>query len=200
MRVIRESSEDEMVAIFLRTELLSTRFDETVRGVLAQAGADEAIVLSPDLHDERENALRREVLGTARGFGRSEGLFGGFPDDVRWVRARFAPAEVLAIRFIDYDYWVELSGGSRLPTDAARRIRAGITVFGVPNDGFFAVADSFETSLPPPLIAVGGIGPGLVLLEGHVRLTAFALRPDLLPPELELLVGQSPRVVEWALW
>ena len=200
MRVIRASSDDEMVAVFLRGELLSDRVGETVREGLAEAGVGEDVILDADLEDARENALRREILGTARGFDRPEGLFWGFPDDVRWQRAALAPAEVLAIRFIDYDYWVELSGGSRLPTDAARQIRAGVTVFGVPNDGFFAVAESFESSLPPPLIAVGGVGPGLVLLEGHVRLTAFALRPDLLPEELELLVGQSARIDEWALW
>jgi hypothetical protein len=189
-----------MVAVFLRAELLSSRFGETVRRALARAGAGEEIVLSPDLSDERENVLRRETLGTARGFGRSNALFGGFPDDVRWQLAGLTPDEVLAIRFIDYDYWVEISGGSRLPTEAARRIRAGVTVFGVPNDGFFTTADSFESSPPPPLIAVGGIGGSLVLLEGHVRLTAFALRPELLPEELELLVGHSPRIGEWALW
>jgi hypothetical protein len=200
MRVIRASSEDEMVAVFLRGELLSPRFAETVRCALARAGAGEDLVLNADLEDARENALRREILGTARGFGRREGVFGGFPDEVRWERAALSPTEVLSIRYIAYDYWVELSGGSRLPTDAARRIRAGLTVFGVPNEGFFAIADSFAGSSPPPLIAVGGVGSGLVLLEGHVRLTAFALRPDLLPAELELLVGHSPRIGEWALW
>src|SRR5918995_15000 len=143
MRVIRASSDDEMVAVFLRGELLSDRFGETVREGLAGAGVGEDVILDADLEDARENALRREILGTARGFDRPEGLFWGFPDDVRWQRAALAPAEVLAIRFIDYDYWVELSGGSRLPTDAARRIRAGVTVFGVPNDGFLAIADSF---------------------------------------------------------
>jgi hypothetical protein len=199
MRVIRAGSEEEMVAVFLRGELLSARFGDTVRDALAQAGGEEDIVLSPDLEDEGENAVRREVLATARGFGR-EGLFGEFPDDVSWERAALAPAEVLAIRYIDYDYWVELSGGSRLATDAAARIRAGVTAFGVPNEGFFAMADSFRSSQPPTLIAVGGVGPDLVLLEGHVRLTAFALRPELLPEELEVLVGRSPRIAEWALW
>lgn len=188
-----------MVAMFLRCELLSARFGDTVRRALTESGAGEEIVLNADLDDERENEVRREVLGAARGFRRSEGVFGGLPE-MRWEWAALAPAEVLAIRYIDYDYWVELSGGSRLATDAAQRIRAGVTVFRVPNDGFFTVADSFESSSPPPLIAVGGVGPGLVLLEGHVRLTAFALRPELLPEEFEVLVGHSPRIAEWALW
>ena len=44
------------------------------------------------------------------------------------------PAELAAVRYIGYDYWVELSGGTRLPGDAAARIRAGVTVFGVSSD------------------------------------------------------------------
>src|SRR5688500_18850247 len=98
MRVIGKCSEDEMVAVFLRGELLSNRFGETVRAALAQAGVGEDIVMNADLDDARENALRREILGTARGFGRREGVFGGFPDEVRWERAMLAPDEVLAIR------------------------------------------------------------------------------------------------------
>jgi hypothetical protein len=200
VRVIRASSEDEMVAVFLRGELLSTRFGETVRAALAQAGAEEDIVLKPDLENERENVLRREVLDTARGFGRWEWLFGDFPDDVHWECVALAPAEVLAIEYISFDYWVELSGGSRKPTDAARRIRDGVIVFGVPNDGYLAAADRLADSMPPPLIVVGGIGRRLVLLEGHVRLTALALRPDALPSELEVMLGHSPRIGEWTYW
>ena len=44
------------------------------------------------------------------------------------------PAELSGVRYIEYDYWNELSGGTRLAVDAATRIRAGVTPFGVPND------------------------------------------------------------------
>jgi hypothetical protein len=37
-----------------------------------------------------------------------------------------------------------------------------------------------------------------VVLEGHCRLTAYMLRPDRLPPELEVLVGSSPGMAGWA--
>jgi hypothetical protein len=37
----------------------------------------------------------------------------------------------------------------------------------------------------------------IVLVEGHVRLTAYALYPEHLPDELELLVGVSARIAEW---
>jgi hypothetical protein len=38
------------------------------------------------------------------------------------------------------------------------------------------------------------------VLEGHARLTAYALRPEALPAELEVLLGRSPGIAEWALW
>ena len=58
--------------------------------------------------------------------GRFQSLFDGLPyGDVGWSRVALRRDEVLAIRYIDYDYWVELSGGTRLPADAAQRIRAG---------------------------------------------------------------------------
>jgi len=75
-----------------------------------------------------------------------------------------------------------------------------VTVFGVPNEGFLAAARQIASVPPPPLIIVGGQSDLLVVLEGHVRLTAFALRPDALPPELDVLLGRSARIGEWALW
>jgi hypothetical protein len=37
----------------------------------------------------------------------------------------------------------------------------------------------------------------LVLIEGHARLTAYALFPELLPPELEILLGVSAEMPSW---
>ena len=40
----------------------------------------------------------------------------------------------------------------------------------------------------------------LVVLEGNLRLTAYGLVPDTLPPETTALLGVSPRMVEWDLY
>jgi len=37
----------------------------------------------------------------------------------------------------------------------------------------------------------------LVLVEGHVRLTAYAAFPDYLPDELEVLLGASAAILDW---
>ena len=38
----------------------------------------------------------------------------------------------------------------------------------------------------------------IVLVEGHVRLTAYALFPERLPDELELLLGISEAITGWS--
>jgi hypothetical protein len=190
VRSIRPSSEAEMVAVFLRGELGSPRFGSGVREAIA-----ERLVLAPDLDNVAENELRRAALTAVRGYESREGIFGRFPHDVRWEWVVLAPDEVLEIRYIDYSYWVELSGGSRRPVDAVERIHDGRDVFGVPSASFLDV----ELEEPAPLIVVGD-ETRLVVLEGHVRLTAYALRPELLPAELEVLLGRSPRITDWALW
>ena len=202
MRIVAESSEDEMVAVFLGGELRSDRFGPGIRQALSSAGADLRVVTSPDLADAAENALRAQVLEETRAYLRREGLFGGFPDDVQWQRIALTPEELMAVLFIEYSYWNELSGGSRRPLDAAQRIREGVEPFGVSNAGFFDLADELAKGpLPGQLILVtaGGSAP-LVVLEGHGRLTAMALRPEVVPPELEALLGTSPSMHGWGCY
>ena len=65
------------------------------------------------------------------------------------------PAELAAVRYVDYDYWVELSGGTRLAVDAAPRIRAGVAPFGVSSDWALGMAQVFADGARfPPLILV----------------------------------------------
>jgi hypothetical protein len=58
-----------------------------------------------------------------------------------------------------------------------------------------------RAGLPDRIITAPGLGgDDLVVLEGHVRLTAFMLARDQLPPELEVLVGSSPATTRWDCW
>jgi hypothetical protein len=200
MRIAAPSSEDEMIAVFLRGELESERFGAALAEGLGRRGADAGLLTAPDLGDAEENALRRELLEETRAYRRREGLFGGFPDDVQWDRVTLTPDELIAVRYINYSYWIELSGGTRRPQDAAERIRSGIDVFGVPSEGFLDVARAFADGVEwPELIIVSAVAAGRnVVLEGHVRLTAMALAPDAIPAEVEVIRGVSPRMTEWS--
>jgi hypothetical protein len=199
MRVVAPSSEDEMVATFLRAEVDSNRFGPELAEALRLEGRETRIITSADLADVEENELRRRLLDETRGYSRRRWLFQGFPDGVCWQRVALTRDELAAVRYIDYDFWVELSGGTRLPADAARRIREGVRVFDIPNDGFHEAAAALEQGAAwPELIVVSAVAEGGdVVLEGHMRLTAYALAPHCVPAELEVLRGVAPGVTEW---
>ncbi len=203
MRRLRPSSEAEMVALFLRTELPSDRWRDDLRALLARAGLPDRVVTGPDLGGDGENQARLRLLTEHRGYGTRTDYFEGFPDDVCWQWMAITPAELSGVRYIEYDYWNELSGGTRLAVDAAARIGAGVAPFGVPNDRVLGMAQAVAAGAQfPPLILVttGFVGDDVVVLEGHVRLTAFMLARDRLPPELEVLVGSSPMMARWGCW
>jgi hypothetical protein len=135
--MVRASSEDEMVALFLLGELTSERFGEGIRTALAAAGQAETLITTADLGHAGQNCARRAILAATRGYGENRDVFENFPARVRWVRGTLEPGELARVRYIKYSYWNELSGGSRLASDAARQIRRGIKVFGVSNQRFF---------------------------------------------------------------
>src|SRR6266511_3314653 len=204
MRHLEVITEHEMVAHFLKTEIHSVRFEETILALLQKEGKDHRVIDQPDLGNEEENAYRSRLLGEWRGYKRGEGIFMFVPDDTAWHRYALSRDELSRVRYIDYDYWTELSGGTRLAIDAAPRIRAGVAPFRVSSDWALgmarAVADGAR--FPPLILVTAGDEDegGLVVLEGHARLTAFMLRPDALPPELEVLVGSSPKMAGWELY
>ncbi len=185
-----------MVATFLRGELSSERFGADIRLCLASLGQSEQLLTSADLSDVEANAARRSVLSTTRGYGEDRELFIDFPADVTWVRAVLSADELATVRYMDYAYWYEISGGSRLPADAAERIRAGVQAWDVPNDRFTAAACALARGEQfPPLILVGDSQRELVCLEGHLRLTAYALAG--FPVDVECLVGTSTTMGLW---
>jgi hypothetical protein len=191
-------SEDEVIAVFLRGELDSGRYGEKMRGLLERDARDPEVLRHPDLTDRDQNSYRRKLLDEHRAYERREGLFAGFPTEVEWFRAALSRDEVLDILFINWDWWLRISGGSRRPRDAAYRIRAG-KVAGVTPEEHEPFAAALQNDRPPPeLIAVTTPAHSpLVLVEGHVRLTAYALFPGYLSQELVILLGISDRITNW---
>jgi hypothetical protein len=162
MRALRSATEEEMLDHFWSAELAATS-----RWTQADV-------------EERKRQWRTR-----------EGLFDGFPGDVAWERVALTRGEVLAILYINWDWWLTVSKGTRLATIAAE-VQGG-------DEGDRAIAEAAATN--PELIAVTDPQRAkLVLLEGHVRLTAYAAFPEYLPAELEVYLGISPHIAEWSEW
>jgi hypothetical protein len=117
-----------------------------------------------------------------------EGLFLNLPRNLDWTRAALIPEEVLEILYIAWDWWLKVSNGTRLATVAAE-------VQGR-DDGDRAIAAAVDTN-PELIVVTDPARSRLVLLEGHVRLTAYAAFPEYLPAELELYLGTSPTIADW---
>lgn len=175
MRYIRNSCEDEIVLEFLKGELASARFGDDVLRALAEAEQSEKLISEGELSDAEQNLHRRQVLGICRGYPDRE-IFENYPEDIEWSLVQFDSEDIERLRYVDYDYWNELSSETSKPTSAADNIAKGITSCGVPNDGFFKAAEFIARGGKlPPIITLTSDGEKLLLLEGHLRATAYAM-------------------------
>jgi len=177
-----------MVATFLAAEVTSERYGPQITEILARLGQPRDVVAHPDTGHAAANATRRQVLAAYRQ-DPSGDVFPGMPADVTWHRAALTPAELATVRYIDYPYWTDFSGGTRLAADGARRL--GPWQDQPPGTIYRQVAENLrDGKLPPTVILLGEPGPAnLVVIEGHKRLTGLLLCPQWLPAELEVLLG-----------
>ena len=202
MRKIRDISEDEMIAIYLHTELYSARFRQKLEMHMQQEKIDSRIIQEPDWQNASENALRRKLLGVYRGYGQNWDYFTGFPAHVRWERTRLSREELEQVHYIDWEYWLDLTDGTRMAIDGARNALAGKVVYDIRSDGFLSLADELRQGAQfPPLILVAKDGESpLVVMEGHARLTAYLIAPECIPTELEVIIGYSEKMTDWGCY
>jgi hypothetical protein len=173
----------EVVATWLAAELPSSRFGARVREELGRAGADETLVTDPDLADPEQNRVRLAVLHACR-----YGYYGDWFYELAWRWAALDPDEVLAIRYIAWDWWLEISGGTRLPLDGAAWERAHGSDLRV------------DPNAPPLIAARADPSAHLVVIEGHARLTGLAMHPESIPRPLEILLGESEAIRDWGCY
>lgn len=189
MKLLQPTTWDDMIATYLRAEIMSARFSSEIVKQLQILDLSRAILETPNIADPNENTQRRQILKGYRAY-----VFDELPSHVSWHRAQLTREEVYRVRYIDYSYWNELSNHTRLPSVAAEAIKAGREVFGVSNAGFFRAAQALrEGAQFPELIVVGTAEDAvLTVFEGHVRLTTYMLAPECLPELLDVIVGFVP--------
>lgn len=202
MRIIQDIQENDMVAAFLRAEVDSPRFGPLLADQLRNKRISPSILRKPDVRNDTENQIRADLLSESRGYRRNASLFHGFPDDCQWKLVAMTKSDLDNVMYINYDYWVELSGGTRLIADAAKRIRSGKVKDEFIDEVMLVVARDLAEgkSFPEMILATDEQALKFVVLEGHVRMTAYALTPAYIPRELRTIVGFSPNIDKWTLY
>lgn len=190
MNILRASSEEEMIAEYLKAEYRSERFSESIKEVMNGLSFNESIILSADLNSAAENAARKKLLGEFRGYGLNRELFERFPTEISWSLCNFVNSDLNRIRYIDYSYWNELSQGTHSPLKAVQTVLSGIEVYGQSNAGFVKAAEFIKGGGKfPKTILLTSDFEHFVIMEGHLRITAYALAPECFN-DVECFVGK----------
>lgn len=179
MKFIREASEDEVVFNFLAGEIESDRFNCELKETLSSFNLTETIITNADLTSERENNLRKEILGEFRGYGKNKDLFKNFPKIENYSLYEFSDDDLDNIYYINYSYWNELSSYTSSPIVAANNILKDKTVFDISNEPFLNGVKVLESGkIFPPMILLTYDYKSFIVLEGHSRITIYALKPE----------------------
>lgn len=193
MDIVRACTEAEMILSYLQAEFASERFSAQIVSALNSLGLTSELIIIPDLTDDEQNRQRRMVLGAYRGYGQDAHLFERFPQDIVWRLCRFSEDDLACIRYIDYSYWNELSAGTHRPMDAAETIRNGICIYDLSNDDFLLAAEYLRSGGKlPTMVFLTADDETYVIVEGHLRMTAYALCPEALTG-VEVIVGRCPK-------
>lgn len=185
--------EEQVLRVWLAAELRSPRFGARLKARLAELGCDESLVYDVPLGDPMRTRQLRSLI-SARGVVWDH----AGPDCLsgqRWQRETHRIDRLVErARYGQHPRWVTMSGGTRLPRDAALRCRASL-LDASHTRHFEQIADAYKRSRPvPPIILLHEPDGSLTAVEGHARLTglALAMLDGPLPSEtVELLVGYA---------
>jgi len=190
MKIFNKSSEDEMIAIFLNGEIKSERWVNQINEIIEKNNINKNIIINPNLNNIEENQLRKLVLKIFRGYNNKE-IFKNFPKKIDWNWVLLDKNDILKIKYITYDYWEELTNGTRYAKDSVINIRNNIEIFGVSNNNFIKLSEYIKNGNKiEPLIILAPVEnkEKMIILEGHARLTAINLVIEYIT-EIKVLIG-----------
>ena len=196
------ATDDQVILAFLQAEIESPDFQAYLIGNPPNP-ANLSLALkaarNPDLHDQTQNELRRQIITATYGFGQGVGSFQGLANDITWRRVRLDTDEVGDLLYARQ--------GSAWPilAPATRKVAEGATNVGhvFTGDSTNMVVLSLASGIchsekkVPEIIALRRPDGHLVILEGHARATAIALEAHRFPSGVDVYVGAGPSVANW---
>jgi O-antigen/teichoic acid export membrane protein len=190
VRIIRQVSEDEVIAEFLKSDFNKPAFEgyrESLRG----------LVIKADLYDASENAKRRALL-----FTRHLSLWSELPKGTEWFEVEVRPPDLGQIRVFPRARWRKLARGNFAVPAIVERIRT-FSSQNVVEDAFLlkiaAIRDWLRQETAPAgavlLIGLNESAP-FTILDGNHRLVAATLTSPGNVHKFRFFCGLSPRMTE----
>ena len=186
---LRPVKEDEVIAEFLKAEFFQAEFD-------AYRAQLSGTVFSPDLHDQRDNAIRRNLL-----FHRRGRMWCELPCDIEWWKIELRKSDVFRIRLFPRKHWRILADGSFYLADMIESIRTRLQ-----NDNGSVlstkiqsvIADLRRYAVPDAVLLIGTDETApLTIIEGNHRMMAAMLdSPHTVHSRFRFYCGLSPRMTQ----
>ena len=189
MKLLRNVSEAEVLAEFLRAEFYQKQYDHDRESF-------EALVSDPDTTDQVANAVRKALLYRRRGH-----MWRELPSDTQWVEVQLGEEDMRNIKVFPRAQWRKISNGSFRLVDIVERIKqlpqnhkAGPVVSKIQLLRYRLQRERSNSS-----VLLIGIDKdhAMTILEGNHRLVAAMLiSPNLAQNGFRVLCGFSPRMTE----
>jgi hypothetical protein len=185
MKRIRQSNELEIIAAFLQGEYYQKEYH-------GDRNTYEVVVMNPNLADEEENRIRRELL-----YRRHRVTWKVLPGDINWFQVELEADDFERIRVFPRGHWPKLATDSSLAVrDMARTIRNGQLSRKTQDDvsAIHAIADRLQQQPDYSSVLLIGIDETkpLTILEGNHRMIAAALTSTETIPTFKVYAGFSP--------
>jgi O-antigen/teichoic acid export membrane protein len=184
--VLRNLSEHEVIARFLRSEFHHPEFKEYQEF--------RHVVYQPDLNSHRENALRRALLFLRRG-----AMWRELPTDTQWFQVSLTREDLARIRFFPRAQWRRVAEGSFYLNDMVEKLRGKCHESS--DDLFFRklarMTNSVQEKLINPTVVLIGVDSEspLTILDGNHRIAAAMLaQPPTSLDSFQFICGLSPEM------
>ncbi|HEX6502599.1 MAG TPA: hypothetical protein VF011_05080 [Terriglobales bacterium] len=181
--------EDEVIAEFLKAEFYQPEFDR-------YRDRFYNVVHHPDLHDKRENKIRRALLFRRRGR-----MWRELPTDTQWWRVELDGDDLARIRAFPRKQWRSFAAGNFYLVDMIDRIRKKVEAvdgnkFSLKIRGVSADLEDKLVTNSVLLIGVDDYSP-LTIIEGNHRMAAAMLvDPSTVHQRFVYYCGLSPRMTQ----
>ena len=189
MKILRNATEAEVIAAFLRAEFYQQEFDRDRKDF-------EHLVEHPDLTNRVENSVRKALLFRRRGH-----MWRELPVDTKWYEVQLESTDLRRIRVFPRAQWRRFSNGTfqlDAVVDHIRRIPEDSRIDPVVAKIRLLRYRLQREKIDTPVLFIGmDENSPLTILEGNHRIAAaYLLDPDKVQETYRVLCGFSPHMNE----